>query len=112
MDSGTVEPGRPHRRSVAAHAGAAACREMELGRGGKPSPLLAPPDAPTVAVRHPALMDNAPSKEFTGRLVTDDPVKVVPQVSGMPLRRALAEEDMDREGQNRPVRDRPDAVRG
>jgi RND family efflux transporter MFP subunit len=33
----------------------------------------------------------APTKEFTGRLVTKDPVKVVPQVSGMLLRRAFEE---------------------
>jgi len=58
---------------------------------GKPPTPLAPPDAPTVSVRHPAVRDYSPTKEFVGRLATKDPVKVVPQVSGMLLRRAFEE---------------------
>src|SRR5439155_9082352 len=38
-----------------------------------------------------ALKEYAPTKEFNGRLVTKDAVKVVPQVSGMVLRRAFEE---------------------
>jgi RND family efflux transporter MFP subunit len=37
--------------------------------------------------------DYAPTKEFNGRLVTKDPVKVVPRVSGMLIRRAFTEGD-------------------
>jgi RND family efflux transporter MFP subunit len=40
------------------------------------------------------MKDYAPTKEFVGRLVTKDPVKVVPQVSGMLLRRAFEEGSM------------------
>src|SRR5262249_55624043 len=61
---------------------------------GKPPTPLAPPDAPTVSVRHPAMKDYVPTKEFVGRVVTKDPVKVVPQVSGMLLRRAFEEGSM------------------
>ena len=61
---------------------------------GKSPTALAPPDAATVADRHPAMTDYAPIKEFTGRLVTKDPVKVVPQVSGMLLRRTFVEGDI------------------
>lgn len=61
------------------------------GGCGKPPTPLAPPDAPTVSVRNPTMKDYAPTKEFVGRLVTKDPVKVVPQVSGMLLRRAFNE---------------------
>jgi RND family efflux transporter MFP subunit len=60
---------------------------------GRPPQPLAPPDAPTVTVRNPQPRDYAPTKEFNGRLVTKDPVKVVPQVSGMVVRRAFREGD-------------------
>lgn len=60
---------------------------------GKTPPSLAPPDAPTVGVRHPKMRTYSPTKEFTGRMVTKDPVKVVPQVSGMIARRAFKEGD-------------------
>lgn len=60
---------------------------------GKPPPQLAPPDAPPVAVRAPAMKEYVPTKEFTGRLVSKDPVKVVPRVSGMVDRRAFREGD-------------------
>jgi RND family efflux transporter MFP subunit len=56
---------------------------------GKPPQPLAPPDAPTVTVRIPQMRSYSPTKEFTGWLVTKDPVKVVPQVSGMLIRRAF-----------------------
>ena len=61
---------------------------------GKAPPPLAPPDAPTVSIQNPRLRSYAPTKEFNGRLVTKDPVKVVPQVSGMITRRAFKEGDM------------------
>jgi RND family efflux transporter MFP subunit len=64
------------------------------GGCGNPAPPLAPPDAPTVSVRRPALTDYAPTKDFTGRLVTKDPVKVIPQASGMLVRRSFTEGDM------------------
>jgi RND family efflux transporter MFP subunit len=60
---------------------------------GKVSQPLAPPDAPTVSVQNPQLRGYAPTKEFNGRLVTKDPVKVVPQVSGMIAGRAFKEGD-------------------
>src|SRR5581483_10330002 len=72
----------------------AAALTFLAGGCAKPPTPLAPPDAPTVAVRHPALKEYAPTKEFNGRLVTKDPVKVVPQVSGMLLRRAFTEGDV------------------
>src|SRR5262245_21459676 len=56
---------------------------------GKPPQSLAPPDAPTVSVQNPQFRSYAPTKEFVGRLVTKDPVKVVPQVSGMIVHRAF-----------------------
>ena len=64
-----------------------------LAAGGcsQPPPALPPPEAPTVAVKHPASREYTPVKEFTGRLQTKDPVTVVPQVSGMLLRRAFEE---------------------
>jgi RND family efflux transporter MFP subunit len=58
---------------------------------GKQAPQLAAPEAPTVAVRNPVMKEYSPTKEFTGRLVTKDPVKVVPQVSGMLNRRVFTE---------------------
>jgi RND family efflux transporter MFP subunit len=49
------------------------------GKGGSELP---PPEPPTVGVVKPRLAPLRPTKEFTGRLATKDPVKVVPQVSG------------------------------
>ncbi len=60
---------------------------------GKPPLPLPPPDAPTVSVQNPQFRSYSPTKEFTGRMVTKDPVKVVPQVSGMLARRAFKEGD-------------------
>jgi RND family efflux transporter MFP subunit len=54
---------------------------------GKGPPQLAPPEPPTVAVVKPRAVPLQTVKEFTGRLVTKDPVKVVPQVSGRLLAR-------------------------
>lgn len=54
---------------------------------GKGAPPLAEPEPPTVAVVRPALTSFSPTKEFTGRLITKDPVTVVPQVSGKLLKR-------------------------
>ena len=54
---------------------------------GKGPPQLAPPEPPTVAVVKPKARELQSIKEFTGRLVTKDPVKVVPQVSGRLLAR-------------------------
>jgi multidrug efflux pump subunit AcrA (membrane-fusion protein) len=58
---------------------------------GKGPPQLPPPEAPTVAVANPGVRPYAPYKEFTGRLATKDPVKVVPRVSGIILRRLFAD---------------------
>lgn len=49
---------------------------------GKGPAALPPPEPPTVAVIKPRMVPYNPTKEFTGRLVTKDPVKVIPQVSG------------------------------
>src|SRR5436309_8297657 len=79
------------RRAPAALALGLFALAVSSGGCGKPPTPLAPPDAPTVSVRHPAVKEYAPTKEFVGRLATKDPVKVVPQVSGMLLRRAFEE---------------------
>ena len=71
--------------------GLAAPSPATAGCGCAKPPPLAPPEAPTVTVRNPQLRSYAPTKEFNGRLVTKDPVKVVPQVSGMLLRRTFTE---------------------
>lgn len=67
------------------------------GCGGKP-PQLPPPDPPTVAVVKPTVRSLSPTKEFTGRLVTKDPVKVLPQVSGRILAREFKDGDLVEEG--------------
>jgi|SRR5579883_13544 len=54
---------------------------------GKKPPELAPPEPPTVAVVHPRIVPQQAIKEFTGRLVTKDAVKVIPQVTGRLLAR-------------------------
>lgn len=71
-------------------AAAAACLGLTaaaLVGCGKPPPPLPDPEPPTVAVLKPAPTTYSPTKEFTGRLVTKDPVTVVPQVSGKILNR-------------------------
>ncbi|HEY3788475.1 MAG TPA: efflux RND transporter periplasmic adaptor subunit [Urbifossiella sp.] len=60
---------------------------------GKSAPPLAPPEAPQVSVQSPVLRTYTPVKEFTGRLVTKDPVMVIPQVSGMLVRRLFNDGD-------------------
>src|SRR6516225_2282207 len=64
---------------------------LAMGGCGKLPPPLAPPEAPTVTVKTPQVREYTPTKEFTGRLVTKDPVKVLPQVTGMVLHRAFIE---------------------
>jgi RND family efflux transporter MFP subunit len=54
-------------------------------------PELQPPEPPTVTVVHPAERDSAPYKEFTGRIEAKDPVRVVPQVTGVLLSRDFTE---------------------
>lgn len=54
---------------------------------GKKPPELPPPEPPTVAVVHPRVVPQQSIKEFTGRLVTKDAVKVIPQVTGRILTR-------------------------
>ncbi len=54
---------------------------------GKGPPQLAPPEPPTVAVVKPRMAPLRPTKEFTGRIATKDPVKILPQVSGKLLKR-------------------------
>lgn len=60
---------------------------------GKGPGELPPPEPPTVAVVKPKLVDHAPTKEFTGRLVTKDPVKVIPQVTGKLVAREFNDGD-------------------
>src|SRR5262245_9669247 len=59
---------------------------------------LAPPEPPTVAVIRPQATQLRPTKEFTGRLVTKDPVKVIPQVTGRLLTREFKDGDYVEEG--------------
>ena len=54
-------------------------------------PELQPPEPPTVTVVHPGERDSAPYKEFTGRVEAKDPVRVVPQVTGVLLSRDFVE---------------------
>ena len=63
------------------------------GCGGKP-PQLQPPDPPTVAVIKPVMRPLSPTKEFTGRLITKDPVKVIPQVTGRLVSREFKDGDI------------------
>lgn len=60
---------------------------------GSGSPGLAPPEPPTVAVVQPRVTQLQPTKEFSGRLVTKDPVKVIPQVAGRLLKREFNDGD-------------------
>lgn len=80
-----MSPRRFHRPGLAALA-AGLCALVTLGGCGSP-PGLAPPEPPAVAVIQPKLRGYAPVREFTGRLATKDPVKVVPQVTGMIIAR-------------------------
>jgi RND family efflux transporter MFP subunit len=59
---------------------------------------LPPPEPPTVAVVRPKLTQLRPTKEFSGRLVTKDPVKVIPQVTGRLLNRDFKDGDYVEEG--------------
>jgi RND family efflux transporter MFP subunit len=67
------------------------------GCGGGP-PGLSPPEPPTVGVVKPKETPFQPTREFTGRLVTKDPVKVIPQVAGRLLKREFADGDYVEEG--------------
>ncbi|MBN9120185.1 MAG: efflux RND transporter periplasmic adaptor subunit [Planctomycetes bacterium] len=58
---------------------------------GKGPPQLPPPEPPTVATVKPRTVPLQAIKEFTGRLVTKEPVKVTPQVSGRLLSRDFDE---------------------
>ncbi len=64
---------------------------------GKP-PEWPPPEPPTVSVVKPQMLPHQPTKEFTGRLVTKDPVKVIPQVSGQLVAREFKDGDYVEEG--------------
>src|SRR5436305_2825128 len=70
---------------------------LVAGCGSGP-PQLPPPEPPTVAVVKPRLTPLRPTKEFSGRLVTKDPVKVIPQVTGRLLKREFADGDYVEEG--------------
>ncbi|HKB03633.1 MAG TPA: efflux RND transporter periplasmic adaptor subunit [Gemmataceae bacterium] len=70
---------------------------INSGCGSGP-PQLPPPDPPTVAVVRPQATQLRPTKEFTGRLVTKDPVKVIPQVTGRLLKREFKDGDYVEEG--------------
>jgi RND family efflux transporter MFP subunit len=68
-----------------------------IGCGTGPQPLP-PPEAPTVAVVKPKVTPLRPTREFTGRLVTKDPVKVIPQITGRLLKREFNDGDYVEEG--------------
>jgi|SRR5262245_5692919 len=65
---------------------------------GKGPPQLPPPEPPTVAVVKPTATPLRPTKEFSGRLVTKDPVKVLPQVTGRLVSREFKDGDYVEEG--------------
>ncbi len=65
---------------------------------GKGPAQLPPPEPPTVAVAKPRMVPLRPTKEFTGRMATKDPVKVVPQVSGRLVAREFKDGDAVEEG--------------
>jgi RND family efflux transporter MFP subunit len=65
---------------------------------GKGPPQMPPPEPPTVAVVKPKMTPLHPTKEFTGRLATKDPVKVIPQVTGRLLAREFKDGDYVEEG--------------
>ncbi|HEX3149298.1 MAG TPA: efflux RND transporter periplasmic adaptor subunit [Gemmataceae bacterium] len=67
------------------------------GCGSGPA-QLPPPEPPTVAVTKPRLTPLRPTKEFSGRLVTKDSVKVIPQVTGRLLNREFKDGDYVEEG--------------
>lgn len=79
-------------RPAAAAALALGCAAVLAGCG-KPPEGLPPPEPPTVTARNPVLTPYNPTKEFTGRLQTKDPVKAVPRVSGMVARRSFKDGD-------------------
>lgn len=88
---------RPHSR-FAAPLLLGLLGSFAAGCGGGP-PQLPPPEPPTVAVAKPAVVPLRPTKEFTGRLVTKDPVKVIPQVSGRLLSREVKDGEYVKEGE-------------
>ncbi len=51
------------------------------GGCGKGPGALSPPEPPAVAVINPKVVKQRPTREFNARLMTKDPVKVVPRVS-------------------------------
>ncbi|MBY0458887.1 MAG: efflux RND transporter periplasmic adaptor subunit, partial [Gemmataceae bacterium] len=59
---------------------------------------LPEPEPPTVGVVRPASVPYVPTKEFTGRLVTKDPVKVIPQVGGRLLTREFKDGALVKKG--------------
>jgi membrane fusion protein, multidrug efflux system len=75
--------------------GAAAAVVSGCGKGPPPLPA---PEPPTVAVVKPKAIPLRSIKEFTGRLVTKDPVKVIPQVTGRLLEREFKDGDIVEEG--------------
>jgi membrane fusion protein, multidrug efflux system len=77
---------------------AGAVAAAAAGGCGKGPPQLPPPEPPTVAVVKPQLTPFRPTKEFTGRLVTKDPVKVIPQITGRLLSREFKDGDYVEEG--------------
>lgn len=82
-------PSRPSRRPVA--GAVAVLAALAAGSGCKKPPELQPPEPPGVAVVRPAEREFAPYKEFTGRIEAKDPVRVVPQVTGVLLSRDFTE---------------------
>ncbi|HEY1186855.1 MAG TPA: efflux RND transporter periplasmic adaptor subunit [Gemmata sp.] len=65
------------------------------GNGGPPLPE---PEPPTVAIVKPAPTPFSPTKEFTGRLVTKDPVTVIPQVTGRLITRDFQDGELVEKG--------------
>lgn len=83
------------RSAFAVLLGAAATTAAGCGTG---PPALPAPEPPTVAVVKPEVTQLRAVKEFTGRLVTKDPVKAVPQVTGRLLTRDFKDGDLVEEG--------------
>jgi RND family efflux transporter MFP subunit len=85
------------RRSRVSAGVVLACALVAAGCGKGP-PALPPPEPPTVGVVKPRPTPYTPTKEFNGRLVTKDPVKVIPQVTARLVKREFKDGDFVEEG--------------
>lgn len=74
------------------------CFGVVVAGCGKAAPPLPEPEPPTVGVVRAVPTPFSPTKEFTGRLVTKDPVVVVPQVTGRLFTREFNDGDVVEKG--------------